>query len=153
MKFVEVDNVIDVPVYDKCFVYFLLKEDEVVYVGQTHKGLIRPLQHTDKIFDKIKIIYCDPKFLDLTEDIYIEKYKPIYNTFCNYKFDYTLHRIRNVIRKITKSKQFSISDLKSILKILNISPKQNNNSQTVSFNDYVTIINYIRNNIGGNYDI
>lgn len=148
MKFVEVNNVIDVPTYDKCFIYFLLKDDEVVYVGQTQRGLIRPLQHTDKTFDKIKIIYCDPRFLDLTEDMYIEKYKPIYNTFCNYKFDYTLHRIRNIIRRITENKQFSISELRSILKVLDITPKHTGNSETVSFTDYVSIINYVKDSIG-----
>lgn len=144
MKFEETNNVIDIPIYDKCFVYFLLQNDEVVYVGQTHKGLTRPLQHTDKVFDRIKIIYCDSRFLDLTEDVYIEKYKPVYNTFCNYKYDYSLHRIRNSIRQILDNENFNITDLRNILRTLNISTRHTKASEQVSFYEYVKILNYIK---------
>ena len=144
MKFEEIDNVIDIPIYDKCFVYFLLQNDDVVYVGQTHKGLTRPLQHTDKVFNRIKIIYCDPRFHDLAEDVYIEKYKPIYNTFCNYKYDYSLHRIRNSIRRILDDKNFNLADLRNILSTLNISTQREGDSEKVTFYDYVKILNYIR---------
>lgn len=144
MKFEETYDVIDIPVYDKCFVYFLLQNDEVVYVGQTHKGLTRPLQHTDKVFNRIKIIYCDPRFLDLTEDVYIEKYKPIYNTFCNYKYDYSLRRIRNSIRRILNDDNFTMTDLRTILGTLHISAQHTEASEKVSFYDYVKILNYVK---------
>ena len=59
-----------------CFIYFLLKQKEVVYVGQTTRGIARPLFHlsSNKVFDEIKIIYCEEKDLNDYECFFIEKY-------------------------------------------------------------------------------
>lgn len=62
------------------FVYFLLYEEDVVYVGQTTAGIQRPLNHIkDKNFNKIKIIYCSIEELGELEQKFIIKYNPIYN--------------------------------------------------------------------------
>lgn len=62
------------------FVYFLLQGKEVVYIGQTTKGIIRPISHVnDKEFDSIKIMYCERENLGELEHDYILKYNPKYN--------------------------------------------------------------------------
>ena len=69
------------------FVYFLLQGDEVVYVGQTTRGLQRVYQHIlTKNFNKIYIIEVDEEELDYQEDFYIDKYKPKYNKLLKNKF-------------------------------------------------------------------
>ena len=64
-EYIEIKNINDV------FIYFLIKNNEVVYVGQTQNGLIRPLQHKyNKVFDSIYIINCSKDELDILEDKY-----------------------------------------------------------------------------------
>ena len=58
--------------YGKTFIYFLCKDKEVIYVGQTKQGLYRPFSHTDKDFDEIMIYNCEEKELDNIENEYIE---------------------------------------------------------------------------------
>ena len=66
-------------VYYPC-IYFLIKENKVVYVGQTEFGLKRILSHIpEKDFDTIKTIRCDKENLNEMEIAYIVKYQPIYN--------------------------------------------------------------------------
>lgn len=71
----------------KIFVYFLLQDEDVVYVGQTTSGIIRPISHlNDKVFNFIKIIYCERENLGKMEHKYILKYNPLYNktkNICN----------------------------------------------------------------------
>lgn len=62
----------------------MISKNNVVYVGQTQHGISRPLSHNDKVFDEIKILYCNINDLDILEDFYIEKYKPKYNKSRNY---------------------------------------------------------------------
>lgn len=80
MKFEESDF-IDKTNEPKCFIYFLLDdENEVLYVGQTTQGMSRIYQHKDKEFSKVYIILCEEEYLNEVELEYIEKYKPIYNS-------------------------------------------------------------------------
>jgi hypothetical protein len=66
-------------VYFPC-IYFLLKNEKVVYVGQTEYGLKRILCHpSDKDFDTIRTIKCKSEKLDEMEMKYIAKYQPLYN--------------------------------------------------------------------------
>lgn len=66
MKFCEDESmVITIPKYASNLVYFLLKDNEVVYVGQTTQGIVRPFSHRDKDFDEIKIIYCKKELLKI----------------------------------------------------------------------------------------
>jgi hypothetical protein len=83
--------------FDKCrvlythqlldnFIYFLIKNEEVVCVGQTSKGVCKIYQHlANKDFDKVYTLWVrDKKELNKLKKFYILKYKPIYNKKYNY---------------------------------------------------------------------
>lgn len=122
MKFEETGNIITFQNVDECFVYFLLRDEEVVYVGKTSIGITRPFNHKDKYFTSVKLIHCDYSKLDQTEDFYIEKYKPIYNKSRNYNVIYSLQRVKRIIREDYNFPNFNLSCLKRILKDLKITP-------------------------------
>ena len=64
----------------RSFVYFLKKNDEIVYVGSTNNGFSRPLSHVGfKDFNGIEIIECNPSELLEIESYYICNIKPRYN--------------------------------------------------------------------------
>lgn len=73
--------------YDAC-IYFLLKKNEVVYVGQSTQGLIRAINHKEIDFDTLYYIKCKTDQLNMLEDEYIYKYLPKYNK----KFNGTLFK-------------------------------------------------------------
>ena len=107
------------PYLDNCFVYFLIEKDEVVYVGQTKNGGVRPYQHVgSKDFDRVEIIYCDQDSLNTVEATYIAKYKPKYN--CSLKGAGFLGKMqaRNMLRNITKHDEYSLHNLKRDMKEL-----------------------------------
>jgi cell division protein FtsB len=62
-----------------CGIYFLIKEGEIVYVGQSKNVFGRMNGHADKDFDYISFLPCRADELDLMEARYIVKYKPILN--------------------------------------------------------------------------
>lgn len=147
MKFCEKGKqFITVPKYQNCFVYFLLKDREVVYVGQTRNGLSRPLSHRDKEFDEIKILYCAGADLDILEDTYIQKYKPFYNKKNNCAIRWSLLRARNCIRKNIGLSDFTVPMLKRLLKELNIETNIDyyTGRPSISFDEYRTVIEYLR---------
>jgi hypothetical protein len=63
------------------YIYFLFKNSEVVYVGQTYSlATKRPYSHTDKVYDKILVYEVqDTTQLDALESYLIYKLNPIYN--------------------------------------------------------------------------
>ena len=64
----------------KSFVYFLKSGDDIVYVGSTTNGLVRPLSHIgSKDFDGLEILECSPSNVLELESEYIFKIKPLYN--------------------------------------------------------------------------
>lgn len=70
--------VIEIPAGHPPGVYFLLHEEEVVYVGQSTSPGSRIAQHTkDKIFDRVLLIPTND--LDNVEAKYIKKFQPKYN--------------------------------------------------------------------------
>lgn len=147
MKFFEKGKqFITVPKYQNCFVYFLLKDRDVVYVGQTRNGLARPLSHRDKEFDEIKILYCAEADLDLLEDTYIQKYKPMYNKKNNYAIRWSLLRVRNCIRENIGLSDFTVPMLKRLLKELNIDTKIDyyTGRPSISFDEYRAVIEHLR---------
>lgn len=145
-------SVITIPKYEKCFIYFLLKENEVVYVGQTTQGIIRPFAHKDKDFDEVKIIYCEPSELDITEDSYIQKYKPLYNKQNNYAVRWGLLRVRNCIR-LKFYPDYTIPKLKKLMKQLNIQPLKDcyNGKLTITFDEYKQIMEHLKGVENGRY--
>lgn len=62
-------------------IYFLTKDNEVVYVGQSKQGMNRIYFHkfSKKDFDSFYFINCDIEKLDELESYYILKYLPKYN--------------------------------------------------------------------------
>lgn len=115
MNFEELGTV-SVKMVDECLIYFLINRNKVVYVGQTTKGLARPLSHKDKIFDRIEVLNCMYEALDDLEQHYILKYVPKYNNQLNAVITYGLNRVRNKVREETPLKQYTLRDLRKDLK-------------------------------------
>lgn len=144
MEFKE-NNAITIPRFKDIFIYFLIYENEVVYVGQTHNGLSRPLSHKDKLFDTIKIIYCEQEQLDILENQFIMKYKPFYNKRHNYNQRYSLYKARGIIREKYNIKKFFVNDIKKIMKKLGIVAEELNNTKTISLNEFEKICEVVEN--------
>jgi hypothetical protein len=64
-----------------CGVYFLIKGERIVYVGQSVNVLARVGSHAgaDKDFDGWNYVRCLPEELDALERHYIDTYRPILN--------------------------------------------------------------------------
>jgi molybdopterin converting factor small subunit len=64
----------------KCGIYFLIKDESVVYVGQSINIAQRIANHkTTKDFDTFTYIQCKPENLNTIEAMYIDRLKPKYN--------------------------------------------------------------------------
>jgi hypothetical protein len=59
-------------------IYFLIKDKEIVYIGQSTCVFRRVYDHlwSKKIFDSFSYIQCEKKMLDKLESIYIHFYQP-----------------------------------------------------------------------------
>ena len=67
-------------------IYFLLKNDEVVYIGKSTRGFSRIGEHKNKDFNKYAILEIkDKNMLNFYESKYILKYQPKYNGNCGLK--------------------------------------------------------------------
>lgn len=68
---------------DECrFIYFLIDDDEIVYVGQTKNALSERLMHHEKKyrqFDRVERIEVKAKYADIVESCYIHSIRPKYN--------------------------------------------------------------------------
>ena len=67
-----------------CGVYFLICDDEIVYVGKSVNIKSRLDQHSmdehrNKNFNKYYVVLCDPKEVNSLEAYYILKFRPKYN--------------------------------------------------------------------------
>lgn len=60
-------------------IYFLIWENEIVYIGKSNDVYTRIKQHKDKIFDRYSIIECPIEELELWEGIFIHEFKPELN--------------------------------------------------------------------------
>lgn len=77
-------------------IYFLFKNDEVVYVGQSKLGLSRLYEHCmNKDFDAYSYVPVDNEGdLNYIEAMYIHLFKPIYNkNIPSIKYDHQKHSI------------------------------------------------------------
>jgi hypothetical protein len=63
-------------------VYFLIRDNRVVYVGQSVNVYSRLSQHKDKTFDRFAYVPCPPEKLNRLESIYIHVLKPELNAEC-----------------------------------------------------------------------
>ena len=147
MKFEETDyiDLTDTPII---FVYFLVYNNDVVYVGQTTRGLARVYTHAySKKFNKIYVIECDEEELDYLEDHYIFKYKPIYNKRPNFKCNFSLSRIVHELNKQYKSGVFDYKitkpKVKKMIKELKIKPREYDGENYINIEDYQMITSCI----------
>lgn len=62
-----------------CGVYFLIKGDEIVYIGQSVNIFARMSGHGNKDYDGITFVPCDKSELDILESLYILAYQPKLN--------------------------------------------------------------------------
>jgi excinuclease UvrABC nuclease subunit len=60
-------------------IYFLIKDKEIVYIGQSGDVHARLSQHKFKDFDSVSVITCNADKLDKIESIYIMTYRPKLN--------------------------------------------------------------------------
>ena len=126
------------------FIYFLIFDGKVIYVGQTKRGLSRPFSHRDKIYTSVKIIPCKDNELDTLESKYILKYSPSYNKKPNFSDAYSIKRISRIVKKELKTQYFSAVDVKKICKILNFNTTNISNVTYISKNDFEKIFDYVK---------
>lgn len=63
----------------ECGIYFLVRSDEIVYVGQSVNAAARVAVHArdeGKLFDRWMLLPCEPCNLDLMESFYIHRLQP-----------------------------------------------------------------------------
>jgi len=105
-------------------IYFLLKDSQIVYIGQTTNGLTRVLAHKDKDYDSYSFFPTSKENLNYLESINILHYKPIYNksfistTFTTigglnvqykkYFGNANLRVLKKVVKKLEQSKKIKI---------------------------------------------
>lgn len=77
-----ISNKISINQSDLIGVYFLIKDNEIVYVGKTENGFARIMTHIrekEKIFDSYAIFPVGKELLEQVEINNILHYRPIYN--------------------------------------------------------------------------
>lgn len=140
MKFEEKEyiNLTNIP---KTFIYFLIYEKDVVYVGQTTNGLARVYSHSrTKKFNEIYVISCDEKSLNNLENKYILKYTPYYNKQLN---DCSLS-LKVVCKKLeVYDGSIRLPKLKKLLKKLNIVPFDYRGVFYIDEMDFDVILQYL----------
>lgn len=61
-------------------IYFLIRDDEIIYVGQTKDLNQRLSQHSTKGFDRYNFIVVDSNHADVIESLYIHSVNPEMNS-------------------------------------------------------------------------
>jgi hypothetical protein len=100
-------------------IYFLIKDNKVVYVGKTENGFSRIITHIkkgEKIFDSYAMFNMDTELLDEVEIDNILYYKPIYNKSITSHTYIGLSAINQICRKRFGSRKMRI--IKKVLQIL-----------------------------------
>lgn len=117
---------------DFCCIYFLIKNDEIVYVGQSTRGTRRIYEHVDKDFDFYSIIQVKKDELDTKETEAIIKFNPFYNKSIPVKND--LYIIKS---KISKEYKISPNGFRAIVERYNIKPQYKNNFEREILRDSI----------------
>ena len=119
-------------------IYFLINNDEVIYVGQTKNGLKRILQHGDKFFNKYSFIEKPIEALDYWEDYYIMKYQPKYNNSYNHN-RLSLNSAYNQLKYYVKS-YINMFEFPEYIEKKGIEIKMFKNVPTITKEDFKYII-------------
>lgn len=145
MRFEEKANA-TIPKTNDTIIYFLTKENEVVYVGKTTKGIGGIPAHADKDYDEIKIVHNSEHTIDLEVDKYIVKYRPRYNRNIIYHALYSMMMARNKLRRELES-TITITQIKKIMKMFGIEPIELNGKRYLTVVDYEKIYWYVSDEI------
>lgn len=72
-----------VPEFRGSFIYFLIRDEKIVYVGKTSSlGARVGSHHRSKKFDSARYVHWDAsEHVDLTEQAFIRYFQPEYNSF------------------------------------------------------------------------
>lgn len=62
-----------------CGIYFLIKDNEIVYIGQSTNIFARLSGHGNKDFDSVTFVPCEKSELNIMESLYILAYRPKLN--------------------------------------------------------------------------
>ncbi|AUR91998.1 GIY-YIG nuclease superfamily protein [Vibrio phage 1.168.O._10N.261.52.A10] len=65
---------------NESMIYFLIRDEEIVYVGQTRNLSQRLSHHSNKVFDRYNYIIVSSDYADITESVYIHAINPEYNS-------------------------------------------------------------------------
>lgn len=107
---------VKIDIDNECFVYFLVRNNEVVYVGQTRNGVGRIRQHKDKVFDSVYILNCNSDDLNDLEDMFIVKYNPEYNQVLNSSAHISMRKLCKMVRKALKNQIDVFTDTSSVVR-------------------------------------
>jgi len=129
-------------------IYFLLDGGEVVYVGQSRVGLVRPYIHKDKIFTHVAFIDCNESDLDDKETEFIKKYNPKYNKRAG-NSDYSFNRTKAVIKSQTNIHNFNIHDLRRLIDKFGIKTYTFENSEYMESCDFEKIFLFVKETSDG----
>ncbi len=129
-------------------IYFLIRGEEVVYVGQSKNCFTRICHHFgNKEFNKVILYPCKISELDYYEDFFIKKYKPEYNKASNYEMNFSANKIKKIFKERLN---FSTSPSR----ILYICKKMNINiyiddftkSKNIYYDDFLKLYSLIYSN-------
>ena len=69
------------PVAKMCGIYFLIRDDQVIYIGKSNDVYSRVSEHRarGREFTKFSVVPCDPAHLSDIEAAYIKLFKPVGN--------------------------------------------------------------------------
>lgn len=148
MKNSEIKNLTILPNIQSPIIYFLLDNDEVVYVGQSKVGLYRPYTHKDKTFTHVAFINCKECELDDKETEFIKKYKPKYNKKAG-NSDYSLTRTKAVIKSQTNIHNFNVHDLRRLINKFEIKTYMFENSEYMTGYDFERIFLFVKETSDG----
>jgi hypothetical protein len=100
-------------------IYFLFKEDQVIYIGQSRNGgfdrIGQHLNYTDKDFDAYTIMPCHESEINELEAEYILRLNPPYNKNIPYNAKYkSIAYIQSKYKQWNKDKLLSFFELSGI---------------------------------------
>lgn len=128
-------------------VYFLVKGNEIVYVGQSKHGSSRMYSHRDKDFDRVYYIEVNPGILNEVETHYILKFAPKYNKVLNNGGEVSLNTLRNVIKSLGFSDpRFNIHAIKKALLQFGIKEKSICGLSYINREDACIVLDAFMNN-------
>lgn len=144
MRFKECEKILVFPNIQCPIIYFLLDKEEVVYVGQSKFGVSRPFMHRDKDFTDVAVMECKENELDYYETKYIRQYNPKYNRKAG-ALELTFKKARNRIRETTVFSDFTVNDIKRIMKKIKIQAKELDGLKYIDEDDFAKIIEFVKN--------